>query len=79
MNAQAETSERQFWVVSKTGVDLGGAPKATPNGSRAGLSVLTRILMQLVLLLLVPRGENVESRSFGTIIMSLSIYSIVEG
>ena len=64
MNAQAKTSERQFWVVSKAGVDLRGAPEPTPKGSRAGLSVLTRILMQLVLLLLVTRGENVESRSF---------------
>ena len=64
MTAQAKTSERQFWVVSKAGVDLRGAPEPTPKGSRAGLSVLTRILMQLVLLLLVTRGENVESRSF---------------
>lgn len=43
MNAQAKASERQFWVVSKAGVDLGGAPKPTPKGSRAGLSGLTRI------------------------------------
>jgi hypothetical protein len=63
VNAQAKASERQFWVVSKAGVDLGGAPKPTPRGSRVGLSVLTRILIQLVLLLLVTRRENVESCS----------------
>jgi hypothetical protein len=35
--------------------------------------------MQMVLLLLVTRGENVEKSYFGTTIISSNIYSIVEG
>ena len=80
MTAQAKTSERQFWVVSKAGVDFGRRSKANAKRLTCGVERLNSDFgCNWYLLLLVTRGENVEKSFFCITIRSLNIYSTVEG